>query len=110
MKTPNGLTAAFVLASAVLAAPAASADALHERIDARFHFDPGAPAAEIYRDLTRTAERACELAGGGSRHLQRHERNCIAEMVRDGVNKLNRADVAAVHNGFFATANADARG
>ena len=110
MKTPNALTAAFVLASAVLAAPAAFAEGPRETIHARFAFNPDQPAAEIYSDLTRTARKACELSGTRSLHIVKHEQACMKEMVEDGVAKLDRADVAAVHNGYFATANAGTRG
>lgn len=110
MKTPNGLTAAFILASATLAAPAAFAEGPQREISARFAFNPDEPAAEIYQDLNRTARRACELSGTRSLKVAKHERACVAEMVQDGVSKLGRADVAAVHNDYFATANAGTRG
>ena len=109
MKTPNGLTAAFILASAVLAAPAAFADGSKEPVHARFAFNPNDPAAEIYSDLTRTANRACELSGTRSLNMIKIEQACAKEMVQDGVAKLGRPDVAAVHNGYFATANAGTR-
>jgi UrcA family protein len=110
MDTPNGVTAAFILASAVLAAPAAFADGPRETIEARFAFDPNDQAAQIYQDLNRTAKRACELNGTRSLNIVKHEQACIREMVQDGVTKLGRADVAAVHNDYFATANAGTRG
>jgi hypothetical protein len=110
MKTPNTLTAAFILATAVLAAPAALGDSPREPIQARFAFNPNDPAAEIYSDLMRTARRACELHGTRSLNMIRVEQSCISQMVEDGVAKLGRADVAAVHNGYFATANAGTRG
>jgi hypothetical protein len=109
MKTPKSLTAAFVLASAVLAAPAAFAGPW-ETVEARFAFNPNAPAAEIYDGLTRLAHRACDLSGARSLRMIKHEHACVKEMVEDGVAKLGRADVAAVHNGYFATANAGTRG
>jgi hypothetical protein len=110
MKTPKGLTAALILASAVIAAPAAFADGQKESIRARFAFNPSEPAAEIYSDLTRTAKRACELPGTRSLHMVKHEQACMKEMIEDGVSKLGRADVAALHNDYFATANAGTRG
>jgi len=110
MKTPNAITAAFILASAVLAAPAAFADGPRQTIEARFAFNPAEPAAQIYSDLTRTARRACELSGTRSLHMVKHEQACMKEMVQDGVAKLDRPDVAAVHNGYFATAHAGTRG
>ncbi len=97
MKTSNGLTAAF-------------ADGPRETIQARFAFEPNEPADAIYSDLVRTARRACELPGARSLKLTRHERACIGEMVDDGVAKLGRADVVAMHNGYFATATAGTRG
>jgi hypothetical protein len=110
MKTPNGLAAAFILASAVLAAPAAFADGPRETVEARFAFNPKEPAVQIYSDLNRTAKRACELSGTRSLNIVKHEQACIREMVQDGVTKMGRADVAAVHNDYFATANAGTRG
>ena len=95
---------------AISSAPAALAESPHKSIDARFAFNPNDPAARIYADLTRTAERTCGLSGKRPLSLLRGERACIQEMVQDGVNKLGRADVAAVHNGYFATANAGDRG
>ena len=109
MKT-HTLTAALILATAVLAAPAALADGPRETINARFAFNPSEPAAEIYSDLTRVARRACELNGTRSPSIVKHEQACMKEMVEDGVSKLGRPDVAAVHNGYFATANAGTRG
>lgn len=110
MKTLNTLTAAFILGIAGLAAPAALADSPRETIEARFAFNPNDPAAEIYSDLTRIARRACELSGTRSLNMVRLEQACVREMVEDGVAKLGRADVAAVHNGYFATASAGSRG
>jgi len=110
MKTPNAITAAFILATAGLAAPAALAESPHKTVEARFAFNPHDPAAEIYSDLTRTARRACELHGTRSLSMVKVEQACINEMVQDGVAKLDRADVAAVHNGYFATASAGDRG
>lgn len=110
MKTTKGLAAAFIFASAVIAAPAAFADSQKESVNARFAFNPGEPAAEIYSDLVRTARRACEVHGTRSLNMVKHEQACTKEMVQDGVSKLGRADVAAVHNDYFATANAGTRG
>ena len=110
MKTPKGLTAALIVASAVLAAPAALAEHPQKEINARFAFDPGDPAAKIYHELNRTARRACELTGTRSLNVVKHEQACTAEMVQDGVTKLGRADVAAVHNDYFATASSGTRG
>ncbi len=110
MKTPNGLAAAFILASAVIAAPAAFADGSKESVKARVAFNPNEPAVQIYSDLNRTAKRACELNGARSLNIVKHEQACVREMVQDGVTKLGRADVAAVHNDYFATANAGTRG
>jgi hypothetical protein len=110
MKTPQAITAAFILASAVLAAPAAFADGPRQTIQARFAFNPDEPAAQIYSDLTRTARRACELSGTRSLNAVKHEHACVEEMVQDGVAKLGRADVASVHDSHFATANAGTRG
>jgi hypothetical protein len=110
MKTRTTLTAALVLATAALAAPAALADGPRQSIQARFAFNPSESAIEIYSDLTRVARRACEVNGTRSLNMLKHEQACVREMVQDGVTKLGRADVAAVHNGYFATANAGTRG
>ncbi len=109
MKTPK-LTAALIVASAMFAAPVAFAEPANQSVDARFVYNPDAPATKIYADLNRTAKRACELPGTRSIHMQKHERVCMQEMVQDGVNKLGRSDVAAVHNGYYATASAGIRG
>jgi UrcA family protein len=110
MKTPAGFAAALIVASAVFAAPAAFADQPQKEVNARFAFDPSDPAAKIYDDLNRTARRACELTGTRSLSVVKHEQACMAEMVQDGVNKLGRSDVAAVHNNYFASASAGTRG
>jgi UrcA family protein len=110
MKTPNGLTAALIVASAVFAAPAAFAEHPQKEVKARFAYDPADQAVKIYDDLNRTARRACELTGTRSLNVVKHERACTAEMVQDGVNKLGRSDVAAVHNDYYATASAGTRG
>ena len=94
----------------MLAAPAALADGPREEVKTRFAFNPKDPAVEIYSDLTRTARRACDLPGTRSLNMVRVEQACIKEMVEDGVAKLGRADVAAVHNNYFATASAGTRG
>ena len=110
MKTPTGLTAAFILASAVIAAPAAFADSPREPVEARFHYNPKAQATAVYKDLSRTARQACEASGTRSLATRKLEQSCVMEMIDDGIAKLGRADVAAVHNGFFATADAGTRG
>jgi len=103
MKTPNKLVAAVILASAVLAAPA-FAETPKEKFETRFAFNPNDPANEIYSDLTRTARRACEVPGMLSLRMSKSEQACIKEMVQDGVTKIGRPDVAAVHNSSFADA------
>lgn len=110
MKTSSTLTAALILATAALAAPAALADNSRESFQVRFAFNPNDPAAVIYSDLVHTASRACEAHGTRPLNMIRMEQSCTNQMVEDGVAKLGRADVAAVHNGYMATANAGTRG
>jgi hypothetical protein len=109
MKTSKALSAAFLMASAILAAPAALAEQ-PRNVQAAFAFNPNDPAAEIYADLVRTARKACEFHGVRMLKLMEHEKACVKAMLNDGVAKLGRPDVAAIHGGSLPTAEAAARG
>lgn len=89
---------AFIAASTVLAlasAPAASAQTTS--FEARFTYNPEAPAEAIYAKLERTAQFACESPGVRGPKFRRDEQACAARLLNDVVARIGRPDIAGVH-------------
>jgi hypothetical protein len=107
MKTSNRLSAValLLLAGAFLAPHTASAEnarasylnGQYREIRVAFAYYKTDPATEIYSDFKRTASRACKQNSLQPLSLRRMETACAAELMDKVVEKLGRADVAAVH-------------
>lgn len=102
MKAPKALSAALLVASAILLAPAALAEQPRD-IRVAFTFNPSDSAADIYSGLERTVRKACEFRGVRSLTVIKHEKACMKSMLDNGVTRLARPDVAAIHNSYLAT-------
>jgi UrcA family protein len=90
----------LVLASA-LATPAASAEGkLHgyRTVQATFHYDADAPAEQIYGKLRKLADRMCVTKGPRPLWLRQADEACIASAMKDGVSRIGRTDIAALHS------------
>jgi len=103
MFTPNTtqmLPVVLLLMAGFFAGPTASADPVAKEtrtFQVKFAYNPAEPAAAIYADLKSTAKRACEASGKRSLHVRTQEQECTAELIEKAVQRLSRADVAAVH-------------
>lgn len=110
MKTPKTVSVAVLLLVGIVAAPSVNAQEASDRSEFKvaFTFNPDSSANEIYSSLQRVARDVCEFHGSKSLKLRKYEKDCAKEIVNNGVARLGRADVAALHNGSFAAA--DTRG
>jgi hypothetical protein len=106
MNTAKLLPVALLIAAGLFIAPGAFAQ--ERTISARFAYNSADSAQEIYSSLKRTARRACQFAGVRSLNVQKYEWQCVKQMLDEGVAKIGRADIAALHHGNFASA--DTRG
>jgi hypothetical protein len=113
MKTLNRLSsnkmsavALLLLAGAFVAPHTASAEngarasylsGQYREIRVEFAYYKTDPAEEIYSDFKRTAKRACTEDSIRPLSLRRMEAVCSASLMDKVVEKLGRADVAAVH-------------
>jgi hypothetical protein len=102
MKTPKALSVAALVAAGIFAAPAARAQDLRE-VAVAFTYNPDDSAKDIYSDLQRTARNACTFAGVRPLYLKKYEHACEKKVIESGVQRLNRADVAAIHSGVYAS-------
>lgn len=114
MKTLHDRTKTLSLAliamtASFAAAPAAFAQDKHE-VRVAFSYNTSDTAQQIYADLERTAREACEFNGYKSLQMRKVEQACANGMIDQGVAKLQRADVAALHNGGFTKVAAGSRG
>ena len=91
---------ALLLMATALAVPRASAEPSHQSrtVTARFAYDPGAPAGQVYADLQQFAERLCSETGSPPLFMLRQERACVATAMRDAIGKMGRIDIADLHN------------
>ena len=109
MKTPNTVSIAVLLLAGIFAAPSVNAqEAGRGEFQVAFTFNPDSSASEIYSSLQRLAHDVCEFHGSKSLKLRKYEKDCARQIVDNGVARLGRADVAALHHGSFAAA--DTRG
>lgn len=93
---------ALLLMAGVLAPSQAAAEPMRnvKMVQTTFRFDPEAPAARIYADLTRTVERLCTAPGPRPGYMRRHDQACMAEAMTDAVAKIGqigRTDIARHH-------------
>lgn len=90
----------LVMASA-LAAPGASAEARRtglQTVQAEFHYNPDAPAEQLYARLRRLADRMCVDHAMPQLSLRTRDRACVAEAMTDGISRIGRTDIAALHS------------
>lgn len=103
MITPNRLPKHALGAALLMIAAPAGALADTAKFEIAFQYHDRAPAEKIYADLERTARFACLHAGVRDLTVRKAEKACVAEVVEDGVSKLNRSDIAQLHTGRLAT-------
>jgi UrcA family protein len=98
------LAGALLVAAGLSSAPAAYAEQPQATIQARFAYNPDDSAQDIYSGLKRTARHACQPKGKRPLAAHKDQRTCLKQMLDDGVAKIGRADIAALHNGSYASA------
>jgi UrcA family protein len=113
MKTSNVKQIAIGLLVAIGALSAApisqaqtgEAPAGFERVSVNFAHDGSAPAATVYRDLQRTARKACGHTGDRLVVMRQWHKQCVNEMVESGISQFGRADIAELHKGRVTVAS-----
>ena len=96
------IAGAFLVPHTASAEPGARASHLtgqYREMRVSFAYYRTDPATEIYSDFQRTAKRACSEDSLRPLALRRIEAVCTAQLMDKVVEKLGRADVAAVHQG-----------
>ena len=101
MRTPKALSVAVLIAAGIFSAPGAQAQ--ERLVEVAFTYNPSDSAKDIYSDLQRTARDACRIRGAKALYLKKREQACEKQVIENGVTKLNRADVAAIHAGVYAS-------
>jgi UrcA family protein len=66
-------------------------------VTAKFVYNPADSASEIYADLKRTADRACESPGQRPLTRRKADRDCAADLMVQVLKRIPRQDVAALH-------------
>jgi UrcA family protein len=103
MKTPSlkiyAVPVALLLMAGGLAVPSASADPAPERrvVQKAFHYNPDAPAAEIYAKLRQTAKQMCTDPTPRPLSFRQLDNDCVAGAMQDGVAKIKRTDLSSFH-------------
>ncbi len=99
--TPYAIPVALLMMSAAFAAPVANAERPgYSSFEVRFAYDPTDSATRIYKDLNRTAHRACHDTGGmKSIRYAIHTKECKADVMEKVVEAIGRTDIAALHYG-----------
>ena len=105
MKTPAfklyAAPVALLLMAGALATPTASAETApngYKTVQAAFHYNPEAPAEQIYTKLRRLAERMCSNPSPSPLSFRRIEKTCVDAAMQDGISRIGRTDIAAVHS------------
>jgi UrcA family protein len=91
---------ALLIMAGGLAAPTASAETApygYQTVSAPFYYDADAPAAQIYAKLHRLANRMCAPKSPSPLALRRVDQDCVAQVVKDGVSRIGRTDIAELH-------------
>jgi UrcA family protein len=99
--TPYAIPVALLMLSVAFAAPTANAERPgYQTFQVRFVYDPSDSAPKIYKELNRTAHRACHNPGGtNSIRFNVMAKECKADVVEKVVTVIDRADVTALHYG-----------
>ena len=105
MKTPSlklyAAPLALLVMAGALAAPSASAETApkgYRTVTAAFHYNPEAPAEQIYAKLRRLAERMCSNPSPTPLSFRRIEEACVDSAMENGISRIGRTDIAAVHS------------
>lgn len=91
---------AMLVIAGALAPPTATADQsplTHRTVQAAFHYDADAPAEQIYAKLRTLVDRMCTTRGPRSLAVRRSDEACITSAMKDGVSRIGRTDIAALH-------------
>jgi UrcA family protein len=93
---------ALLLMAGALATPTASAETTsptgYKTVQAAFHYNPEAPAEQIYSKLRRLAERMCTNPSPSPLSFRRIEKTCVDAAMQDGISRIGRTDIAAFHS------------
>jgi hypothetical protein len=90
---------AAAVAIATLGAAPALADTGSKFVSAEFRYDADKSAAANYVSFERKAKRACESTSRRPLALSVHEKACTADLMDRMVDRMGRADLAAIHTG-----------
>lgn len=90
---------ALLMLSVPLASQKANAEpnGIHTTVTAKFVYNPADSAAEIYADLRRTADRACESPGHRPLTRRKADKVCADGLMDEVLKRIPRQDVAALH-------------
>ena len=99
--SPYAIPVALLMMSVAFASPAAHAERPgHQTFQVRFVYDPSDSAPKIYKELNRTAHRACHNPGGtNSIRFNVLAKQCKADVMEKAVKAIGRTDIAALHYG-----------
>jgi UrcA family protein len=98
--TPYAIPVALLMLSVAFAAPANAERPGYETFQVRFVYDPTDSAPKIYKELNRTAHKACHNAGGtNSIRFNVLAKECKGDVVEKVVTAIDRADLTALHYG-----------
>lgn len=91
---------ALLMMAGILATPNASADPApgHHTVQAQFRYNADAPADQIYAKLRKTAERMCAKPGLRPLAFRKADAACVDSAMQDGVSRIGRTDIAALHS------------
>jgi hypothetical protein len=87
-----------VAAAAISASGAAFADIGREKVTVEFRYDANKSPAANYSSFQRTALRACSTPAPRPLALATHEKSCAEDLMDKLVDRMQRADLASVHD------------
>lgn len=91
----------LLLMASALATPSATAETAprgYRVVQAELHYNPSAPAEQIYAKLRRLAQRMCTSPGIAPLSLRKVDETCIAQAMQSGIGQIGRVDLAALHS------------
>jgi hypothetical protein len=97
-KNPGKITAVALLVMAAFLAPHNASAQEPRIIKVAFKYYKADVAPKIYSGFQRTAVQACREPTVRPLALRRSERACATDLLNKVVDKLGRADVAALHH------------
>jgi hypothetical protein len=93
------ISIAAAIAFAALGAGPAAADPGRQLVSAEFRYDAGKSPAANYVAFERKAKRACASSSRRPLALSIHEKACTVDLLGAMVDRMGRADLAAIHSG-----------